>query len=354
MSSFAVTVREIESVIPHPGADALDVCRVRDLDYQFVYAKDVLHPGDLVIYFPIDCVINSPDLIEKMGLTGRLSGSQQNRVKTITLRQQISQGVIIPFGKIFTEKLPHGFDVTDKLPVEKYIPPENPCQCGNLVGLPDGISSYDIEGCDNHPDVVELMKDKEVCITEKLEGSNYSVTYTVAEDLVQVSQHNNSIVEIQVDGKENTFWKVSRQQGLIDLAVKYCREFECKTVTIFGEMLGEGYQGNIYKLKGHAVRLYDVKQDWKWVDAAVKFSRLEKAGAIPSRDFVPILAFDIKLRHWLCGMGIKEASHAVSRMRGGLREGIVITPMHEQFHPKLGRLILKQRDPIYLAKSKES
>lgn len=353
MSSFAVTVRKIESVRKHPNADRLDVCRVKDLDYQFVYAKDVLKEGDFVVYFPVDTLINSDNLLDLMELKGKLSGAKQNRIKTVQLRGEISQGVVIPAEKIFPEEsLIDGQDVTNRLPVEKYVPPERPCHCGNLVSLPDGISVYDIEGCDNHLDILNILMDEKVCITEKLEGTNFSITFTVENDLIQVNQHRGSIIEIPVDGKENTFWKVAREQKLIDAVKEYAKMFSCKTVTLFGELIGEGIQGNIYKLKGNHARFYDIYENYKWVSAKDKFTKMNQCGLSYSNDLVPILCFDVTLRDWLNGKSIKEACHGDSRLNNvTIREGIVINPMEERKIDGFGRLILKQRDPIYLSRS---
>jgi len=361
MSQFKVDVRAIDTVSVHPNADRLEICRVKGLDYQFVYAKGVLHPDDLVVYFPVDSLI-VPELIEVMGLTGKLSGHQRNRVKTIALRGAISQGVVIPIDKIhkYLQDFKGGDqnleaeqqDLTELLDVKKYIPPEIPCHCGNLVPLPDGVPKYDLEGCDNHPDIVELLMELPVLITEKVEGTNFSITYNLKDGSIRVNQHGYSIVEVPVEGKENSFWKIARNENLIDLARDICKMGEFETTTIFGEMIGWGIQDNIYKLRNHKVLFYDILGDHKWVSAFNKirlFTEAEGREDSSSTLFVPVLSIGMTLKTWLCGRSVKEASNGKSQLYDGLREGIVITPMNEQWNPEIGRLILKQRDPIYLS-----
>lgn len=378
MSSFAVTIREIEAVWKHPNADRLDLCRVKGLDYQFVYAKDQLKVGDLVAYFPVDSLIKD-ELIEIMGLTGKLSGSGHNKVKTVKLRDAISQGVVAPEEQIhqYLQKYKGGdqsfcvgMDVTELLGVEKYSPPEVKCDCGNLVPLPDGNSVYDIEGCDNHPDILSLLMDEAVCVTEKLEGQNYSITYT-PEGKFQVNQRCYSIVEVPVEGKENTLWAVARRDNLLDLTRDLCKIGGFKTVTLYGELIGFGVEGNIYGLKDHKVLFYDIYADYHWVNVYDKFYLFSEAEGKESGEcdiIVPILGYEVILREWLEGKTIKEASHGISKLKPSptlqknvvskknkecLREGIVITPMIEKRHESIGRLILKQRDPIYLANQEE-
>jgi hypothetical protein len=61
---------------------------------------------------------------------------------------------------------------------------------------------------------------------------------------------------------------------------------------------------------------------------------------------------DIPLKDWLNGQSIAEASNGPSRITPTLlREGIVIRPMREMREEMIGRLIIKQRSPQYLATS---
>ena len=67
---------------------------------------------------------------------------------------------------------------------------------------------------------------------------------------------------------------------------------------------------------------------------------------------VPLLATDVTLREWLAGKTLAKASNGKSLLNSSLlREGIVIRPMTEQRSEPLGRVIIKQRSPEYLAAS---
>ena len=91
MSTFAVKVVPI-TIEPHPNADALELARVGD--YRAVVKKGEFHSGDLVAYIPEGAVL-PPELIEHMGLTGRLAGKDANRVKAVRLRGALSQGLCL-------------------------------------------------------------------------------------------------------------------------------------------------------------------------------------------------------------------------------------------------------------------
>lgn len=92
MSKFAVEVRIISDVIKHPNADRLTIYKVHGLGYQFI-SNVKYNVGDAVVYFPIDSVM-PPRLIEAFELGNMLAGKDHNRVKTVRLRKEISQGFV--------------------------------------------------------------------------------------------------------------------------------------------------------------------------------------------------------------------------------------------------------------------
>ena len=67
---------------------------------------------------------------------------------------------------------------------------------------------------------------------------------------------------------------------------------------------------------------------------------------------VPAISIGKTLREWLGGKTIREASNGTSLMFSGQkREGIVIKPMVEGRNGEIGRNLIKQRSPEYLAES---
>src|SRR5690349_7977254 len=93
MSTFAVTIESIDRVWAHPNADRLELASLRGMTYQFCIPKGEYAPGDTVVYFPIDSLL-PPALIETLGLTGKLRGKTADRIATVKLRGEISQGVV--------------------------------------------------------------------------------------------------------------------------------------------------------------------------------------------------------------------------------------------------------------------
>jgi len=356
MAFFGVTEEIVKTSVPHPNADRLDITMLEGMSFQFVTGRDEYKPGDRVLYFPLDSVLPQ-ELLKKLGLEGKLAGKEKNRVRTVRLRGEISQGLVGPLSLIDPMEMgggpgPMGYhpeELTYALGVTKYEPPAVLVKGATLLALPCGMHVYDIDGADRFQEAAERLMDVPVCITEKLEGTNYSNTYDVSNKQHYVNQHRYTIKP--EEGTTHYFWDVAKKQGLLDLAeLVAARDPEIKVVTLFGEMVGPGIQKNIYNLKEHEIRLFDIQIDGRYLN-------FNPYWLIANEQLtVPVLAENVTLREWLNGRTIQEASNGKSKLASKVRrEGIVITPMVEMPDPELphGRLILKQRSPEYLARGKD-
>jgi RNA ligase (TIGR02306 family) len=321
-------------------------------EYEFVVGKGQFKVDDVVIYFPVDSVL--PEWIcTALNLTGKLAGRDKNRIKTVRLRGNISQGVVCSSDQLGAAvpddtNLTPGDDLTELLGVTKYDPPPIPSQWGSLKPLPPFVHAYDIENAQNFTDIADLLMDMPCFITEKLEGSHWSATL-YADGEMAVCQRNFRIIPIE--GGEHDWHKVLRTQGFGETLHKMMAALQLakpiQSITLRGEILGPGIQSNIYNLKNHSVRAFDIEINQESVEAA-RFLEWTAAYAI---DIVPVLGTNVTLREWLNGQPLKEASNGKSALADRLREGIVIKPMQEQRHESIGRVFLKQRSPEYLAKS---
>jgi RNA ligase (TIGR02306 family) len=355
MTSFAVTIEQIGAIREHSNADRLEMATLKGKDYDFVVLKGQFQQGDTVVYFPVDSILPVwiTDVLE---LTGKLTGKEKNRVKTIKLRGNISQGIVAS-PSLFADQKPDildmaaGTDVTTMLGVEKYDPPPIPSQYGDLKPLPNFVGKYDIVSAQNHVEVVTALLDEPVYITEKLEGSHWSITLNPETQHIAVSQRNYRI-EPNEKG-EHPWHKVARLGNYAEKLQGIAADWEStqgrkpKAVTLRGEILGPGVHDNYYKLKDHVVYIFELEIDGKPLDA-IDFLAAANRYNMPT---VPILAQNIILRDWLGAQTLKQASDGQSVLATMLREGIVIKPMTERHQETIGRVFIKQRSPEYLAKS---
>ena len=93
-------VAKVESVIKHPNADTLDICMVGG--WKCVTRKDEFEPGELVVYISIDSWV--PHELAPFLSRGKepreFNGVKGERLRTIKLRNEISQGLILPVSVI--------------------------------------------------------------------------------------------------------------------------------------------------------------------------------------------------------------------------------------------------------------
>lgn len=108
------TIREISNIRPIEGADKIVVAQVDG--WECVVQKDEFQIGQHIVYIEVDSIV--PERPEFEFLRPR-----KFRVRTIKLRGQVSQGLVLPLSI-----LPNGTgcdlgdDVTDALGIKKYDP----------------------------------------------------------------------------------------------------------------------------------------------------------------------------------------------------------------------------------------
>ena len=256
MERKLATVRKISELRSIEGADKIELAIVDG--WQVVVAKDVEHKvGNKVVYCEIDSFLPIRDEFEFLRKSSyKKMGDQEGfRLKTIKLRGQVSQGLILPIHVLpitqfaTAHDLPEGMDVTEMLGIVKYEPPIPAELAGKVKGLfPSFIHKTDeerIQNLVNEYDEWKYTSKHKFYVTEKLDGS--SATYYIKDGEFGVCSRNLELLETE----GNTFWKVARELNLEE----HMKATE-KNISLQGELIGEGIQGNPYKIKGHTVRFF--------------------------------------------------------------------------------------------------
>jgi RNA ligase (TIGR02306 family) len=370
MSTFKVSLEIIDTVTKHPNADKLDIATLEGMSFEFVVGRDQYKKGDRVIYFPVDSLMPE-DILEAIGLTGKLSGSKKNRIRTIKLRGVFSQGLVASPSLLFPTTdfslIMPGDDLTCLCAVTKYEAPQpgEPHIQGapREKTLPDNVSHYDIEGCDRYKKLVEEMLDWPVLVTEKLEGSHTAIT-RYPDGKIIVCSRNHALQ--MPDDLSTCRWHLGCKNSGLFRAINELQNnaFQGKQVTIRGELLGPGVQDNIYKLTDYKVVAFEIEVDGKPLSGQDFLKCCFKVGIdnapilnnIPDSWRAPQFAMFPTLREHLEGKTTAQASNGPSTYRPEqLREGIVIRPWLEEHNclnvRGVGRPILKHRSPEYLTKS---
>lgn len=238
------TVRTILDIQPIPGADAIECATVDG--WKVVAKKGEFQIGQLATYYEIDSWIPqdvAPFLCKDKREFNGVAGA---RLRTIRLRGQISQGLLLPAPEAAND----GDDLTEALGIQKYEAPVSAQLSGVARGnFPSFIPKTDQERIQNLrrdlADWVEAGYEWEV--TEKLDGS--SMTAYVMADTFGVCSRNLDLIE----SEGNSFWRSARASDLENILRATGRN-----IALQGELIGPSIQGNAYQLADHEFRLFDI------------------------------------------------------------------------------------------------
>jgi tRNA-binding EMAP/Myf-like protein len=274
MSNLA-TIQRIVEVSPIPGADAIEVVKV--LGWQVVTKKGEYKVGDLCTYIQIDTVV--PETEEFAFLHER-----KYRVRTIKLRKQISQGLIVslPAGS-FKE----GDDVTEIIGVKKYEKPDNNPERFEKPRMPKVwykkwwyifkfnylyvcfpglrrksrspfpthlVSITDEERIQNIPQVLNQYSGKEFVVSYKLDGSSITIIHSKH---WEKSKFRICSRRFELHDKKNDWYRVFNDTNFKYEILKLVEHFGTNDIIVQGEAIGK-FNGNHHNLQSEQIRLFNI------------------------------------------------------------------------------------------------
>ena len=349
------TIRTIKDIRPIDNADAIE-CAIVDGWECVIAKKDGFKIGDLVVYIEIDSIV--PDRPEFEFLRDR-----KFRVRTIKLRKQISQGLVVPLSILPKGKYKLDDDVTEILEIKKYDPQEeqerklfeekqkkikNPFIKFLLRfkwfrklyikpkkgGFPAWIVKTDEERIQNKTKMFEIERDNETTfnVTEKIDGQ--SVTFFAFKENLSQKNFDFGVCSrnIYLKNKDNSsYWTIAKQY---DIENMFKNIYEAslpslKTIVLQGEIIGDGIQGNKYKINGYDFYAYNlIIDDKKFTTKDISLT-LGRYGI----KTVPIVIESMKLPTTISDM--VEISRGKSVLVNIKREGIVCRNMKKNISFKV-------------------
>lgn len=258
MNRKLARIAQITDIKPIEGADAIE-CAVVDNGWNVVVKKGEYQKNDIAIYCEVDSWIphELAPFLSKGQEPREYNEVKGERLRTVKLRGQISQGLLLPI-QVAEERglLPlvplHraiGHPMTVPLGIQKYEPPIPACLGGDIKGaFPSFIPKTDQERCQNlHDEIFSEHYEESYEVTIKLDGTSCTIYYKDGQ--VGVCGRNWELKETE----GNTLWKCAREQGIIEGLEKLGRN-----LAIQGEVIGEGIQKNQEKIKGQKFFIFDV------------------------------------------------------------------------------------------------
>lgn len=236
-----VTKRIISSIEPIPNADNIEVAKVDG--WKVIVRKNDFKVGQECLYFEIDSFL--PDgvpawqfLVDKSSII--FNDEKGHVLRTIKLRNQISQGLILPVDSVTND------DISKVFKYEKEIP-------ASLKGLIKGKFPHFIpktyqERCQNIVDEILNDYSTEYYVTIKMDGRSF--TAYSHNGKVGVCSRN---LEFKLEGNDdNLYVKMFMGSGLSEKLATL------GNYAIQGELIGPGIRGNKEKLSNNQLFIFDI------------------------------------------------------------------------------------------------
>lgn len=274
------SVRRISAIEPIENADAIEKAIVDGWEV-VVKKSDEYEAGDLCVYIETDSIVPSIEYFEFLE-------PRRYRVRTIKLRKQVSQGLIIPLNDINTIRkqlgindrkeeiilfhLSEGDDLTENLGIEKYDPElkkenlllaevdkkSNPVHkylmryawyrklWKKKKAWPDEIIKTDEERIQNCPSILRRESKRTFYEAEKLDGQSCTFFYLTMPWFWKIQKKTFGVCSRNIWLKTPTssnYWTIARKFDIERKMKKLGKE-----LVIQGEIVGPGIQKNKYGL----------------------------------------------------------------------------------------------------------
>lgn len=322
------TIRKIDALRPIEGADAIECAIVGG--WTVVVKKGEYSAGDLAVYCEIDSFIPTviaPFLTKPGQYAKTFEGVEGERLRTMKLRGQLSQGLLLPINVLTTTNPDtwqdpssfEGTDVADHLGIVKYEAPVPAELAGEVKGMfPSVIPKTDQERIQNlKTELAEWLTNDELHweVTEKLEGS--SMTVYMRDGEVGVCSRNLDLKP----NADNSLWRAANKYNLPAKLIGIGRN-----IAIQGEIVGNGIQGNIYQMRDQDFLVYDIYD----IDTGRYFTPAERKAFVAEHglNHCPVLAYSACLTDTLGITNMEQVlkfaeGKSVMGMIGCEREGVV-------------------------------
>ncbi|NBO98526.1 MAG: RNA ligase (ATP) [Proteobacteria bacterium] len=301
----------IKSIKEHPNADALEIAQV--LGWQTIVKKGEFKEGDKIVFIVIDTILPKAPWSEF--LADKKDPEKPIRLRTIKLRGQYSQGLVLPLsvldGNTFAaSSWQIGADVGAELGVKKYEKELPASLSGEIAGAFPAyiVSQTDEDNGLSNPDLVAEVLKHSITVTKKYDGSSCTIVVENGE-ITHVCSRRLSLKE----STSNAFWQVARKLTIP----------EGWSGVIQGECMGPGIQGNQLKLMEPTLYVYQIRTEAGYM---THHNMEQFCQQNLNCRYVPVVGFGNTTLENLISLADKQTLDYEIDEKGVPAEGIVVRP----------------------------
>jgi hypothetical protein len=291
------SAQKVINLAPIPGADLIETATV--LGWEVVVKKGEYNVGDLCAYIQIDTIVPATKEFEFLA-------ERKYRVRTIKLRKQISQGLIVPLP---LGKWNEGDDLTEVLGVKKYEKGDGNPERFEKPRVPKVwykkwiylfkynvlykvfpnlrkmsrskfpthlVSITDEERIQNIPQVLGKYQGKEFVVSYKLDGSSITIIHS---KVFGKSKFRICSRRFELHDKKNDWHRVFADTRFELEVMKLVRHFKTNDIIVQREAIGK-FNGNHHNLPNEQIRLFNIYVNGKRLNQC-DFEKVCLANNIP-------------------------------------------------------------------------
>lgn len=343
---------------PHPNADRLSIAKIDGTDWQCVTETTQWGETRSGIYVAIDALLDPArpefEFLKDKATKAFADGRPGHRLKTVRLRGQLSQGLLVPVPATRDRATAHLADWTAILGIERYEPPIPVGLAGDMVREPGVFARYTkIENAKNFPNLFTPVDT--VRVTEKIHGTNFRVGLidpgTLGEPVYAVGTHATAR---HPDG--TNLYSVTAKKVFPEAKLRACLDelnYDQPLINfiVFAEIFGAKVQDLQYGCKPgeQKVAIFDVLLNDQYLD----WEEVQWVADFLEVDTVPLLYYGAYDREKV--LTLRDGPTTFENAKH-VREGVVVTSDPE-VHVSLGaiegsmfsgRKILKYISDAYL------
>jgi RNA ligase (TIGR02306 family) len=261
------SIQVVSALVKHPNADSLWVATV--LGWQVIVKEGEVSIGDKIILCEIDCLIPSQAAWLPAPVKDRIKREKATthfRVKTIQLRQEISQGLIVSIGNLLPP-LPNTnytdlaleSDLTLHLGILKYEAPiftsRHPLYQSKTTNTfpSDIISKTDEVRVQSKPSILETLIDRPYYMSLKMDGT--SVTYLIHPTTNEFVVASRNMIRDRPEGDDYDkcpYWHIAVNCKIEEALRRHPH------LAIQGEICGPNIQRNLVGLSKYEFYVFNI------------------------------------------------------------------------------------------------
>ncbi len=375
MSTHKVPVVAIDEIKAHPNADKLELAVIAG--WECVVQKGRFKKGDMAVYFPVDSILTQ-ELDDQLFPVGGKFKLHHHRIKSIKIRGQMSQGLLVTPEELKLTNYFEGQDLMETLGITKYET--------KAAELPKGMFvkkavRHRNKNFKEYTDIQNFkwynrlfQKGEIVYVSEKMHGTSFRAGWVRSEantlwrkllnvfGLLPRYQFCWGSRRVQIQGK--LFHKGYYQE---DVYTKMVKQYDLKNkippgCVVYGEIVGDGIQkGYTYGCGSgeHKLFIYDIMKDDQYLPYFMKEEVVDEHTTSYFPGFKSSMLFmELEPVPMLYVGPWDEA--LVESLRDGdsrigdqkIREGCVLKSSSEE-PCSFGRKVLKLINPEYYLKNQD-